>query len=106
MDYSNLLKPNGTPQKSKIQHAYTGRVSRDPVGDFTEKVKMGRAKEGGTKRQYSSDALATKTFVRADEHKAYAKKEWKNFMTNMPKGHITKADIQAKRKEIWKKQWE
>ena len=39
----------------------TNKVSRNPVKDFHEKVKMGRAKEGGTKRQYTSDALATKT---------------------------------------------
>ena len=84
----------------------TNKVSRNPVKDFHEKVKMGRAKEGGTKRQYTSDALATKTYIKADEHKEYAKKEWQNFMTNMPKGHVTKADIQAKKKEIWNKQWE
>tara|TARA_B100000809_G_C15026840_1_gene490471 strand:+ start:273 stop:563 length:291 start_codon:yes stop_codon:yes gene_type:complete len=42
------------------------RVSRNPVEDFNEKIKMGRAKEGGTKRQYTSDQSLTNTFVRAD----------------------------------------
>ena len=43
----------------------TNKVSRNPVKDFHEKVKMGRAKEGGTKRQYTSDQNLTNTFARA-----------------------------------------
>ena len=41
-------------------------LTKDPVGDFHEKVKMGRAKEGGTKRQKEFDNRLTNTFVRAN----------------------------------------
>ena len=60
-----------------------------PAGKGTYGNKVGRPPDNETSSDYSS--ILTQ---------GSRKKEWTNFMTNMPKGYVTKEEMASKRKEL------